>query len=276
MTGRREEVLLELPSVRRMVDVLGAVCRDISWVRTSVSSLDRFATLTGNRDLEALLARSLRDVGEARAALASFARALDGATHEQIAALELGPTLWFTFNGVALDWHSQVGGVRSPRYFGGASEGERLVLLALIGSGLRRADLARLCVGDVGSLDRNGNLVPDAAADPLAVRFTQVRGAKTRVTFFSDQARDALLAEFARRAASGERLGDESPLVTGTAKRSTRGGSLGRAARFNSALIEAGNNVNVDLCVATGRFFRAWGMPGARFAAAHAQDEVAS
>jgi hypothetical protein len=33
----------------------------------------------------------------------------------------------------------------------------------------------------------------------------------------------------------------------------------------SAALIGAGNDVNVTLCRATGDFFRAWGMPGARF-----------
>jgi len=45
------------------------------------------------------------------------------------------------------------------------------------------------------------------------------------------------------------------------------------AARESSAaLIEAGNQVNVTLCRATGDFFRAWGMPGARFDARRAPD----
>ena len=54
LAGRREEALLELPSVARMVDVLERRCREPSWIRTLVPALDRFATLTGVDDLEAL------------------------------------------------------------------------------------------------------------------------------------------------------------------------------------------------------------------------------
>src|SRR5919201_1501264 len=55
--GRREGALLTLPSVQRMADVLAARCREPSWVRTSVASLERFRALAGYEDLEALLAR---------------------------------------------------------------------------------------------------------------------------------------------------------------------------------------------------------------------------
>ncbi|GAC1311738.1 MAG: hypothetical protein NVS2B3_01640 [Vulcanimicrobiaceae bacterium] len=276
MVGRREEALLALPSIRRMVDVLGTRCRDISWVRTSVSSIDRFAALTGQPDLEGLLVRAKADASEAHAALAAFARALDGASQAQIAALELGPMLWFTFNGVALDWRASAAPADAPRHFGSALESERLVLLALIGSGLRRAELLRLRLGDIGSLDADGRLVHDVAAVPLAVRFVQVRGGREYVTFFSEQTRDALLKELDRRTAAGERLGADSPLVAPTRATGSRRASVARAARFNTALIEAGNNVNVELCVATGRFFRAWGLPGARFVETPAPTEVNS
>ena len=40
-----------------------------------------------------------------------------------------------------------------------------------------------------------------------------------------------------------------------------------------AALIGAGNDVNVTLCRATGDFFRAWGMPGARFDARTRADD---
>lgn len=271
LVGRREEGLLALPSVRRVVDVLGRRCRDISWVRTSVASLDRFATLVGNGDLEALLARAQADRSVASAALEAYAGALRNANHAQIAALSIGPKLWFTFNGVEVDWSPQARGVGSPQLFGNASDAERLVLLTLVGSGLHRSELLRLRVCDVGSLDRDGELVPNIDADPLAVRFTSVRGARTYVTFFADRARDAVRTELIRRREAGEALGPESPLVLVRA-RGGRDTSVARASRFNTALIEAGNNVNVDLCVATGKFFRAWGPPGARFEAAHAAD----
>lgn len=269
LVGRREEALLALPSVRRLVDVLGRRCRDISWVRTSVASLDKFATLTqgGGGGLEDLLERARIDPAIARDALTVYAGALGVATRAQIAALSIGPKIWFQFNGVPVDWSPQNLGAAWPQLFGNASEAERLILLALVGSGLHRAELLRLRVGDVGSLDRDGELVPDTAAEPLAVRFASLRGKRTYVTFFSDRARDAIRSEFARRSGMRERLMPNSPLVLAEAP-GRRNSSVARATRFNAALIEAGNNVNVDLCVATGKFFRAWGPPGARFEAA--------
>ena len=52
---------------------------------------------------------------------------------------------------------------------------ERIILLALIGSGLSLAELLRLRVGDVGSLDSEGRLIADVEADPLAVQYTPRR-----------------------------------------------------------------------------------------------------
>jgi hypothetical protein len=81
---------------------------------------------------------------------------------------------------------------------------DRLVLLALIGSGLYLAELLRLNVGDVGSLDAHGGLVPDPQAEPLAVQYAPRRGrAGTRLTFLTPQARAALEADLTRRAGAG-------------------------------------------------------------------------
>src|SRR5919201_7151030 len=102
--GRREGALLALPSVQRMADVLAACCRERSWVRTSVASLERFRVLAGYDDLEALLARARAEPAEAEHALGSFAAALSGSTEGQVAALAMGPKIWFRVNGVAIPW----------------------------------------------------------------------------------------------------------------------------------------------------------------------------
>ncbi len=265
LAGRRESALLEQPSVRHCADVLAERCRDASWVRTSIASLDRFATLTGNVDLEALLERARRDPGEARAALAAFAEALGAFTQIQIAGLALGPKVWFTVNGVPVPWRPLPGREWSPEAMQSASTTDRFVLLALVGSGLHRAELLRLRVGDVGALDREGRIVPDLAAEPLAMRFADVRGKRDYVTFLSERARAALHVDLARRAAAGERLGADAPLVAAVDGKPATQATVARAARLNAALIEAGNNVNVEMCRKTGAFFRAWGLPGARF-----------
>ena len=61
LAGRREGDLLAFPSVRRMTDVLAQRCRESSWVRTSVASLERFRVMTGYADLEALREQALAE-----------------------------------------------------------------------------------------------------------------------------------------------------------------------------------------------------------------------
>jgi integrase len=267
LTGRRESVRLELPSVRHFADLLAQRCRDESWVRTAVASVDRFATLTGNDDLEALLDAARRDPQTGVAALAAFAAALAPATRPQIAALAIGPKLWFTLNGAEIPWRTLDGAVWSPAIMRAAFPVDRLILLALVGSGLHRSELLRLTIGDIGRLDRDGRLIADVDADPLAVRFVQRRGQLEYVTFFTDQARDVLRSELDRRRAAGETIGPDSPLVAHVSGGAATAATAARAARFNSALIDAGNAVNVELCRKTGDFFRTWGAPGARYTA---------
>ena len=81
-----------------------------------------------------------------------------------------------------------------------------MILLSLIGSGLRLAELLRLRIGDIGSLDSEGRLIPDIEADPLAVQFTPRRGKQVeRITFLTYQARSALL-ESLKRSISDQRF----------------------------------------------------------------------
>src|SRR5918911_3665791 len=141
--GRREGALLALPSVQRMADVLATRCRERSWVRTSVASLERFRTLAGHDDLEALLARARAEPAEAERALGSFAAALSGYTDGQVAALAMGPKIWFRVNGVAIPWQPLAGRPTPPPFtdYREVEGPEGLILLALIGSGLYRAEL---------------------------------------------------------------------------------------------------------------------------------------
>src|SRR5947199_1287421 len=93
LAGRRESELLAFPSVRRMTDILSQRCREQSWVRTSVASLERFRTMTGNTDLEALRERALAEPVVAEHALAAFAAALADYTESQVSALVMGAKL---------------------------------------------------------------------------------------------------------------------------------------------------------------------------------------
>lgn len=270
LAGRREGELLIFPSVCHMADVLAQRCREQSWVRTSVASLERFRVMTGNDDLEMLLERARAEPLVAEQALASFASALAGYTASQVSGLAMGAKIWFRLNGVNVSWHPLPGKVASPVLTAfDQQEGERVILLALIGSGLRLAELLRLHIGDVGSLDSEGRIISDIQADPLAVEYIPRRG-KTRsyLTFFTYQARQALLTSLEQRAihqAASEVVKLEAPLIAQPDGSPVSHASVARARKRSQSLIRAGSDVNVELCRTTGDFFREWGLPGSRF-----------
>jgi len=277
-----------------MTDILSKRCREQSWVRTSVATLDRFRTMSGYADLETLREQALADPVVAEGALASFAAALASYTESQVSALAMGAKIWFRLNGIAVPWRP-LGGMSSSSILATIDQQgiERVILLALIGSGLQLAELLRLRVGDVGSLDADGRLIPDVEADPLAVQFIPRRGKQVeRVTFLTYQARQALLACLEQRAdtsAMGAKhsnalhfvplrplrpigaihrrhaLDLDAPLLAESDGSQVTAQSVARARRRSRALIRAGSEVNVTLCRATGDFFREWGLPGSRF-----------
>ncbi len=285
LAGRREAGLLELPSVARMAEVLAARCREPSWVRTLVPALDRFRVLTRTADLEELLMEA-RAGGPAVAdrALAAFARALDGhpdppgqpvgvprtpPTDAAVAGLAMGPKVWFRLGGVPVTWRPLPAPAMARRLPAEAlpDVGERVVLLAPVGSGLRLAELLRLRVGDLGSLDADGWLVPDPEAEPLAVRYRQRLGGHTteRITFLSFAAREAVLEHLDRRRRAGGDTGPDAPLVAGPDGRPAGRATVTRARRRANAVIRTSSALNVELCRKTGEFFREWGLPGSRF-----------
>jgi hypothetical protein len=214
LAGRREAELLGVASVRRMAETLAARCRAASWVRTSVASLERFRVMTGNQDLTALLERSRRDVTEAERTLQAFARALTRYADAQVTALAIGPKLWFRLNDVAVPWRPlTAGGTPLPLAVADRHAVDRLVLLALIGSGLHLAELLRLQVGDASSLGPDGRIIPDREADPLAVGYVSRRGKpRDQITFLSPSARAVLLADVERRHALGQLANADAPM----------------------------------------------------------------
>jgi NADPH:quinone reductase-like Zn-dependent oxidoreductase len=68
-----------------MANILSERCREPSWIRTSVASLDRFRTMTGQNDLEALLQKAMAEPAVAEQALVAFASALAGSTVSNVA-----------------------------------------------------------------------------------------------------------------------------------------------------------------------------------------------
>jgi hypothetical protein len=268
LAGRRERSLLELPSVARMAAGLAERCREPSWIRTLVASLDRFRDLGGHDDLEALLAEARADPQVAERSLVAFARALDGHPDAAVAGLAMGAKVWFRLNGVPVAWRPLPAAVAARRIpeAGLADPAERLLVLAPIGSGLHLAELLRVRVGDLGSLDADGRLLPDPQAEPLAVRYTQRQGRSAeRVTFLTFPARAAVLEHLERRRRDGLDTGPEAPLVAGPDGRPVGRAEVTRARRRSNAIIRTGSNLNVDLCRKTGEFFREWGEPGSRF-----------
>jgi hypothetical protein len=268
LAGRRELHLLELPSVARMAATLAERCREPSWVRTLVAALDRFGQLTGQPELEALLAAARADPAVAERSLAALALALDGHPDAAVAGLAMGPKVWFRLNGVPVAWRPLPAAAAARRLpeAGLAGPGERLLVLAPIGSGLHLAELLRVRVGDLGSLEADGRLLPEPAAEPLAVRYRQLRGRPAeRITFLSFAARAAVLDDLERRRLAGLDTGPEAPLVAGPDGRPAGRAAVARARRRANAVIRAGSNLNVDLCRKTGEFFREWGLPGSRF-----------
>ncbi|MBV9282261.1 MAG: hypothetical protein JOZ41_19440 [Chloroflexi bacterium] len=268
LAGRREGDLLAFPSVRRMADLLARRCREPSWVRTTVASLERFRSALGIGDLEGAIEEGREEPAAADLVLHRFARALSDRTQGQIASLAMGPKLWFRLNDVPVPWRP-LPGRPDPLALPVGSDRDLIntaVLLALIGSGLHRAELLRLHIGDVGSLDGRGALIPDLEAEPLAVRYTPRRGAaEERITFLTFQARHVLLRHLARRRAAGQSLGPDAPLIAREDGSPATAASVARAAHLTSALIGTVSDVNLELCMTTGDFFRAWGMPGSRF-----------
>ncbi len=257
LQGRREGELLAFPSVRRMAHILAQRCREPSWVRTSIATLERFRAVTGHYDLELFFEQVRAEPDLAEEALASFATALSSYTNIQISALAMGAKLWFRLNGVTIPWRPLIAGTAPPPSAVLDQQGtERIILLALIGSGLCIAELLRLRLGDVGSLDSEGRLIPDLESDPLAVCFTPRRGKPVeRVTFLSYQARLALLD-----ALRGYPLDLDAPLLVLQNK-----AVVTQARQRSRSLIQAGSDANVAMCRATGDFFREWGLPGSRF-----------
>jgi hypothetical protein len=267
LAGRREGELLAFPSVERMATILSERCREPSWVRTSVASLDRFRTMTGHSDLEALLHQARAEPTVAEQALVAFAAALAGYTESQVSGLAMGAKIWFRLNGVVVSWRPLAGRASPPALPTISQQpGEQVILLALIGSGLQLAELLRLRLGDVGSLDREGCLIPDIEADPLAVQFTPHRGKHTqRITFLTYQARQALLASLEHSLTAGQPLDPTMPLICQSDGSKATSASVHQARRRSRSLIETCSNTNVALCRATGDFFRQWGLPGSRF-----------
>lgn len=261
LAGRPAAALLELSSVQRMVTLLGNCCRETSWARIAVATLERYRRAV-DIDLGEVLDRALADTGVAERSLVQFGDVVARHGPAHVSALALGAKLWFRANGVAASWRPlSTAAVDPGTQFPQRDRGTRLLLSAMIGSGLTAREVMDVRVGDLGSLDARGRIVPDPMADPLAVAYRPEGGGGPRVSFLSHAARAVWLTD-------RDRSGDTdaaSPFVSRNAGDPAGTGILEAAAGRHAALIAAGNDANVFTCRLTGDFFRTWGMPGERF-----------
>lgn len=265
LAGRKERALLREPSAAAVGALLAERCRNPApWIRAAIATLGRFAAEVAGGDLAGLLERGRADVGLAEHSLVRLALRHDGCAATQLAALAFGPKLWWRLAGVDVPWREPATSPPALRPIPAAAvtadrqaRDVRLLLLALLGTGLTADELLAVRVQDAGSVDRAGRIVPDLEAEPLALDYAPLEGGARRLTFLTFEARAAVRERLGgRRPAAGEPL-----LLPADAAAAANSAVAVRSA----ALISAGNDVNVTLCRATGDFFRACGMPGARF-----------
>lgn len=263
LRGRRAAELLDLLSVQRMVRLLETRCREASWTRIGVATLERFRDTTGSH-LDTLLDLALVDPSVAKQSLERYATLISKHSPAHAAALAFGAKVWYRANDVAVPWRPlQTVGVDRPVLDTEPDFGTRLLLLAMIGSGLSIDEAMSLRIGDLGSLDATGTVVPDVFAEPLAASYRPDDGGPERVTFLSYAARSLWLT--GSRGCPDTDSDLARPFVTAWDGSPARSDVGARATARHAALIAAGNEVNVATCRLTGDFFREWGMPGARF-----------
>jgi hypothetical protein len=260
LKNRRELSLLEIPSVMRVACILAERTKKPDfWVRSAVTTLDRFSREVCDGDLEAALKAGKADPLNAELLNQKYLQMHQDLTSVQLAALILGPKLWWTLNGVQIPWVKQFTTV--PRsHIANSSKRDfdpttRLLMLSLVGTGLTFDDIEKIKVKDAGSLDADGNLVENPFSDPLVLQVETEDG--PRITFLGEEAREALSNLLIDRNPSSE-----DPLFADPEdfKR-----FMGHAEARGKSIIETVNDVNVTLCKTVGDFFLEWGIPGRNF-----------
>jgi hypothetical protein len=260
LKNRRELSLLEIPSVMRVAAILAERTRKPDfWIRSAVTTLDRFSREVCDGDLEAALKAGQADPLTAELLNQKYLEMHRDLTSVQLASLILGPKLWWTFNGVQVPWVKQFTTV--PRsHIANSTKRDfdpttRLLMLSLVGTGLTFEDVEVIKVKDSGSLDIDGNLVENPYSDPLVLQVQTEEG--PRITFLGEEAREALSIQLA------ERNPNSDDLLFANEEDFKR--FMGHAEARGKAIIETVNDVNVTLCKTVGDFFLEWGIPGRNF-----------
>jgi hypothetical protein len=260
LVNRREITLLEEESVMKVAALLAERTRKPDfWIRSAVTTLDRFSREVCNSDLASALESAKKDSLLAELMIEKFLSLHTDLTNVQLAQLLLGPKLWFTINGVDIPWSVYSSSVEQVHIANSTARdfnpAVRLVMLSLVGTGLTYEEVATIKVKDAGSLDKDGKLVPNHLSSPLAIQFTTPEG--EFITFLSEECRTVLVDQLAKRNAQSEDLlfADKDQLEEYKNRADARGKSI----------IETVNDVNVTLCKTVGDFFLKWGVPGSKF-----------
>jgi hypothetical protein len=229
------------------------------WIRSAITTLDRFSREVCDGDLEAALKAGQADPLTAELLNQKYLQLHQDLTSVQLAALILGPKLWWAFHGVDVPWVKQFTSVPRP-HIANSKKGDfdpvvRLLMLSLVGTGLDFEELEKIKVKDSGSLDIDGNIVENPYSDPLVLQFETKEG--PRITFLGEEAREALHQQLAIRNPKSE-----DPLFADAAdfKR-----FMEHAATRAESIIETVNGVNSELCKTVGDFFLEWGIPGRNY-----------
>lgn len=260
LKNRRELSLLEIPSVMRVAAILAERTRKPDfWIRSAVTTLDRFSREVCDGDLESALKAGQADPLTAELLNQKYLQMHQDLTSVQLASLILGPKLWWTFNGVQVPWVKQFTTV--PRsHIANSTKRDfdpttRLLMLSLVGTGLTFEDVEVIKVKDSGSLDIDGNLVENPFSDPLVLQVQTEEG--PRITFLGEEAREALSIQLA------ERNPKSDDLLFASEEDFKR--FMGHAEARGKSIIETVNDVNVTLCKTVGDFFLEWGIPGRNY-----------
>jgi hypothetical protein len=229
------------------------------WIRSAVTTLDRFSREVCDGDLEAALKAGQADPLTAELLNQKYLQMHQDLTSVQLAALILGPKLWWAFHGVDVPWVKQFTSVPRP-HIANSKKGDfdpvvRLLMLSLVGTGLDFEELEKIKVKDAGSLDIDGNIVENPYSDPLVLQFETKEG--PRITFLGEEAREALHQQLLIRNPKSE---DSLFADAADFKR-----FMEHAATRAESIIETVNGVNSELCKTVGDFFLEWGLPGRNY-----------
>lgn len=260
LKNRRELVLLDDPTVMAVAKILAErVRKPDAWIRAAVTTLDRFAREVCDGDLASALAAGQKDALTAEMLMQKYLFLHEDLTSVQISSLFFGPKLWWTMNGVNVPWSSTyTEGKRS--HIANSAKGDfdpkaRLLMLSLIGTGLTFEEVVSLKAENAGSLDAEGNLVPNLHSDPLALEFDTEDG--KRITFLGEEARAALVYLLPERQMKpGDLLFADKEEIQRLKEIADKRGQ---------SIIETVSDVNVTLCKTVGDFFKIWGIPGSNF-----------